>query len=60
MHATKELYASFYRAITQRIKTQIDLKYTPSHLPAHGEFENLHFVSLAPMVCMLRELFKMR
>ena len=50
----QEKYASFYWASTQRRKTQIDYNYTPSYSPTHGEFKNLCFISVAPMVCMSR------
>ena len=33
---------------------QLKLLYIPSYSPAHGEFENLCFVSVASMVCMSR------
>ena len=54
MHATRKKYASLYRAGTQRRKTQIDYNYTSSYSPTHGEFENLCFIFVAPMVCVLR------
>ena len=31
--------------------------YIPSYLPTHGEFKNLCFVSVAPMVCMSHAFF---
>ena len=54
MHARRTNMQVFYQASTRRRKTQVDLNYTPSYSPTHGEFENLSVISVAPMICVSR------
>ena len=48
-HTTKKICMQvFIRPLLEEGR----LNYTPSHLPAHGEFKTLCFGSLVPTVCV--------
>jgi len=50
MHVTIKITYSLSSQYTEKQGSN----YTSFYSPAHGEFENLCFDSVAPMVCVLR------